>query len=71
MEERLFYDLVLRTSAGVPPGRHLAPFGLPIGIHNVPFGAFWGTLLYSNGYALVLFGSMLVLRHAPGIRSKI
>ena len=49
-QTRFFYDLSLGASAGVPPGRHLAPFGRPFGIQNVKFGAFVGTLLHSNVY---------------------
>ena len=45
-EVRSFYNLVLRTSAGVPPDRHLAPFGRPFGTHSVPFGAFVCTILH-------------------------
>ena len=48
------YDLVLGISAGVPPGRHLVPFGRPFGAQNVPFGAFVGILLHSSGYEFAL-----------------
>ena len=63
--ERLFGDLVLGTSAGVPPGRHLAHFWHPLGsIWCVldtlwpPFGSFWlhlGSFRYLSGYIPAIF----------------